>query len=182
MAKPQQLIRVNALGTVYVNQEFAKVMGKGSVIVDVSSNSAYALPKIIIPKSAYKLADTNENEFLHKMVKRSSLPKGDYEKSGLAYALSKNFAVWYAQKSAFELGKNGISVVSLSPGLIATDMGNLEANEGAKMLKTGAEQRMGTPEELGFAIATVADERNGYLAGVDILCDGGCTNGKQFRA
>ena len=182
MAKPEQLIGVNALGTVYVNQEFARVMSEGGAIVDVSSNSAYALPKIIIPRSAYKLADTNEKEFLNRMIKRSSLPKGDYEKSGLAYALSKNFAVWYAQKSAFELGKKGIRVVSLSPGLIATDMGNLEAGEGEKMLKFGAEQRTGTPEELGFAIATAADERNGYLAGVDILCDGGCTNGKRFKA
>ena len=60
-------------------------------------------------------------------------------------------------------------------------MGNLEAEEGAKMLRYGAENRMGMPEELGFAIATLADERNGYLAGVDILCDGGCTNGKMFR-
>lgn len=41
------------------------------------------------------------------------------------------------------------------------------------------EGRMGTPEELGFALATVADERNGYLAGVDILCDGGSTIGKK---
>ena len=40
---------------------------------------------------------------------------------------------------------------------------------------------MGTPDELGFAIATVADERNGYLAGVDVLVDGGSTNGKSFR-
>ncbi|MBR1854604.1 MAG: hypothetical protein IJ794_15920 [Lachnospiraceae bacterium] len=35
--------------------------------------------------------------------------------------------------------------------------------------------------EAGVAIATVADERNGYLVGVDILCDGGCTNGKSLR-
>lgn len=43
------------------------------------------------------------------------------------------------------------------------------------------QKRMGTPDELGFAIATVADERNGYLAGVDVLVDGGSTNGKRFR-
>jgi hypothetical protein len=39
---------------------------------------------------------------------------------------------------------------------------------------------MGKPEELGYAIATVADERNGYLAGVDVLVDGGSVNGKNF--
>ena len=43
-----------------------------------------------------------------------------------------------------------------------------------------AEKRMGTPEELGFAIATVADERNGYLSGVDVLVDGGSVIGKAF--
>lgn len=47
-------------------------------------------------------------------------------------------------------------------------------------LDTTAERRMGTPEELGYAIATAADERNGYLAGVDILCDGGSVIGKKF--
>ena len=40
---------------------------------------------------------------------------------------------------------------------------------------------MGKPEELGFALATVADERNGYLAGVDVLCDGGSVSGKEFK-
>lgn len=59
-------------------------------------------------------------------------------------------------------------------------MGNLEAEEGASLLKTTAENRMGKPEELGYAIATVADERNGYLAGVDVLVDGGSVVGKAF--
>ena len=41
---------------------------------------------------------------------------------------------------------------------------------------------MGESDELGFALATVADERNGYLAGVDVLVDGGSTNGqKEFK-
>jgi NAD(P)-dependent dehydrogenase (short-subunit alcohol dehydrogenase family) len=93
---------------------------------------------------------------------------------------TKNFVVWYAKKCAKEYGAKGIRVCSLSPGLIATDMGKLEEKEGGSMLRYGAEKRMGTTEELGYAIATVADERNGYLAGVDILCDGGCTTLKKF--
>ena len=90
--------------------------------------------------------------------------------------------IWYAQKCAFDLGKRGIRVTSLSPGLVATDMGKLEEKEGGAMLKYTAENRMGTPDELGFAIASAVDERNGYLAGVDILVDGGATNGKQLCA
>lgn len=46
---------------------------------------------------------------------------------------------------------------------------------------TGGGSGMGLSDKLGFALATLADERNGYLAGVDILADGGCTNGKKFK-
>lgn len=179
MASPEKLLRVNALGTVYINQEFSKVMKPGSVIVDVSSNSAYVLPKFLISKKTYALAETDETAFIQKLLKKSNLAKTDYEKSGFAYALSKNFVIWYASKCAFAYGKQGIRVVSLSPGLIATDMGNLEAEAGGDLIKYTAEERMGTPEELGFALATLADERNGYLTGVDVLCDGGSTYGKQ---
>ena len=181
MADGKKLLEVNAMGTVYVNQEFAKLMGAGSVIVDIASNSAYVLPKFLINEKVYALAETDEETFFKKCLKKSNLAKTDYQKAGFAYALSKNFVVWYAQKCAYEFGKKGIRVVSLSPGLIDTNMGKLEAEEGGSMLKFGAEERMGKPEELGYAIATVADERNGYLAGVDILCDGGCTNGKKFK-
>ena len=179
---PEGILRINALGTVYINQEFSKVMNPGSVIVDVSSNSAYILPSFIIPKKAYALAETDEAKFLKKLVKRSGMAKGEYQQKGFAYSLSKNFVVWYAKKCAFEYGLKGIRVVSLSPGLIATDMGNLEKEDGGMLIPFSAEERMGKPEELGYALATVADERNGYLAGVDVLCDGGSTNGmKEFK-
>ncbi len=178
----EKILRINALGTVYVNQEFSKLMPAGSVIVDISSNSAYSLPSLIIPKKCYPLAETDEALFLKKLIKRSNLAKTDYEKNGFAYSLSKNFVCWYAAKSAFDLGKKGIRVVSLSPGLIATDMGKLEEENGGFLIGFSCEERMGKPEELGYAIATLADERNGYLAGVDVLCDGGSTRGqKEFK-
>ena len=178
----EKLLRINALGTVYMNQEFSKLMNPGSVIVDISSNSAYSLPSIIIPKKVYPLAETDEETFVAKILKRANIARSDYQKAGFAYALSKNFVCWYAAKCAFEYGKKGIRVVSLSPGLIATDMGNKEKENGGYLIKYTAEERMGKPEELGYAIASLADERNGYLAGVDILCDGGSTRGqKEFK-
>lgn len=179
MAEPEQLIRVNALGTVYINEEFSKLMKAGSVIVDISSNSAYILPGFLANKKTFALADKDENLFIKKILGLPNKLKG-YKASGLAYGLSKKFVIWYAAKCAYEYGTKGIRVCSLSPGLIATDMGNLESEEGGSLLNTTAEKRMGKPEELGFAIASVADERNGYLAGVDVLVDGGSVNGKDF--
>lgn len=180
MAKPEMILRVNALGTVYMNEEFSKHMSSG-VIVDVASNSAYVLPKFLVSKKLYALADVDEDAFMKKALKMSNLARGDYQRAGFAYSISKNFTVWYAQKCAFRYGKKGIRVASLSPGLIATDMGNLEKAEGGSMVAYTAEGRMGTPEELGYALAVLADERNGYLAGVDILCDGGATTGRHFK-
>ena len=179
MAEPEQLIRVNALGTVYVNEEFSKLMKAGSVIVDISSNSAYILPGFLANKKTFAIADKDEDMFVKKILGLPNKLKG-YKASGLAYGLSKKFVIWYAAKCAYEYGTKGIRVCSLSPGLIATDMGNLESEEGGNLINTTAERRMGKPEELGFAIASVADERNGYLAGVDILVDGGSVNGKEF--
>lgn len=179
MADPEKLLRVNALGTVYVNEEFSARMHPGSVIVDISSNSAYMIPGILASPKVFALADKDEALFLKKTLALPGKLKG-YQASGLAYGLSKKFVIWYAAKCAYAYGAKGIRVCSLSPGLIATDMGNLEAEEGGDLLKTTAEKRMGKPEELGFAIASVADERNGYLAGVDVLVDGGSVIGKKF--
>ena len=179
---PEKILRINAMGTVYMNEEFSKVMKEGSVILDVASNSAYVLPSFLISTKAYALAETDEAAFIKKMMKKASLAKEGYPRAGFAYALSKNFVVWYAKKCAIEYGKKGIRVVSLSPGLIATDMGKMEEKDGGMLLPFACEKRMGKPEELGFALATVADERNGYLAGVDVLTDGGSTTHmKEFK-
>ena len=182
MSKPEPLLRINALGTVYFNQEFSKVMDKGSAIVDIASNSAYALPSFMVPKSVFPLCETDEELFVKKIIGKAWMVKDEVRKSGMVYAMSKTFVVWYAKKSAIDLGKKGIRVCSLSPGLIATDMGEMEKEDGAYLIDLTCEKRMGTSEELGYAIATVADERNGFLAGVDVLVDGGATtHQKEFK-
>ena len=98
------------------------------------------------------------------MTGEANLAGDDYNKSGMAYVLSKNFVVWYAQKCAHEYAQKGIRVVSVSPGLIGTGMGTQEVEKSdfaKQMIERTCEHRMGRPEELGFAIATIADERNG---------------------
>ena len=178
---PEYLMRINALGTVYVDQEFSKVMKKGTVILNIASMSAYQLPNFIIPKKAFPLAETNEAAFLKKTLKTARKLKDSYKSLGLAYGISKNFVVWFTQEMAFKLGPKGIRVVSISPGLIATKMGKLEEENGGQFIKYACENRMGAPAELGYAIATIADEKNGYLAGIDILVDGGTIAGLKRK-
>ena len=183
MGDPEKIIRTNAVGTKNVNMEFYKYMDEGGVIVDIASSSAYQMPPgLLVKHEIYKEAEYEEDMFIKHMTGTVNLlPLDDYNKSGMAYVLSKNFVVWYAEKCAHEYAAKGIRVVSVRPGLIGTDMGEAEAAHAQDMIRNSCFGRMGKPEELGFAIASIADERNGYLCGIDVLIDGGASTGKKFK-
>ncbi len=174
----ENIFRVNVFGTTCINQEFSKVMKSGGVIVDVASSAAYSLPSYEIPTKLYPLADTDTATFWQKILKKLGAVKEEEKQKAYAYALSKNFVVWYAKKCAFAYGQKGIRVVSVSPGLIEMPEDKPQTEDVALT----AENRMGKPQEIGFLLTMVSDERNGYLAGVDVLCDGGCTTRKlEFK-
>jgi NAD(P)-dependent dehydrogenase (short-subunit alcohol dehydrogenase family) len=175
---------VNAVGTKNVNMEFYKYMNDGGVIVDIASSSAYEAPGLLVKHQIFEEAEYQEEKFIKHMTGEAMLPPGEENDPGMAYVLSKKFVVWYAQKCAHEYAKKGIRVVSVSPGLIETDMGTREAEAWdytKEMIENTCEQRMGTAAEMGFTIAMIADERNGYLRGIDVLVDGGASTGKQFK-
>ena len=68
----------------------------------------------------------------------------------------------------------GLRIVSVSPGSIDTEMGQLEAEAGAgAMVADAAVPRWGKPEEMGDLLAFCASDKAGYLTGTDILNDGG---------
>lgn len=130
MADAEKIIRINALGTVYVNQEFHKVMD-GGVIVDVASNSGYMLPSAMLPRRAYPLALTNEDAFVKRLVRRASLMHNKDVDPQMAYMISKNFARWYAAGCAFKyMRRRGIRVLSVSPGYVETPMTEKEKRQG----------------------------------------------------
>ena len=169
----EQILMVNVFGTVYVNQIFAKVMKTGGVIVDIGSYTAHEIPVYDVPKRLYPLSETDAPTFMQKLLKRIMSHKEERKQKEFAYALSKNFTIWYAKKCAMEFGEKGIRAVSVSLGLMDAE---------AEGVALTAEKRVGKAAEIGYLLATVADERNGYLTGVDILCDGGMTARKtEFK-
>ncbi len=173
----EKILKINALGTIYINQEFYKVMN-GGCICDVASCSAYLVPNIMIPKKSYHLALNNEELFIKKVVKRCNLV-GKNNASQMAYCLSKNFVIWYVKNSAYKYAKEkNIRVVSVSPGFVHTPMTVKEANEpGTQLcLHYSGFDRGAKPEEIGYLISTIINPQNGYLTGTDILVDGGTTS------
>ncbi|MBT9173756.1 MAG: Short-chain reductase protein NovJ [Syntrophomonadaceae bacterium] len=172
MGSGESVMKVNALGTININEAFYQVMSEGSCIVNVSSMSAYMVPEIILPKRAYKLSRIDINQFMKKMLNRVNLfPKK--LRSGIAYVISKHFVAWYTKTEAVRMGAKGIRIVSVSPGIFKTHMGILESAEGEKFIKTSAIKRFGNPEEIAELFAFIASDKCRYLTGEDIICDGG---------
>lgn len=172
MGASDKIMMANAIGTYYINTEFSKVMGEGSCILDVSSMSAYLTPSFIMPRKLYSYIDKSPELFFKKVMKRINIfPKS--VRSGVAYGISKDFVIWYSKQSAIRYGDKGIRVVCVSPGNFETPMGKLEEEEADKFTKHAAIKRFGKPEEIAYLFSTIVDERNGYLTGLDIICDGG---------
>ena len=172
MGNAFEIMKVNAIGTINVNNAFFDVMESGSCIIDVSSISAYLIPKMVMPVRKYKYSVINPDIFFKKMMSGLKIyPKK--VRAGLAYGISKHFVIWFAKQDAARFGQKGIRVLSVSPGNFETPMGELEKVEADKFTKFSAIKRFGHVEEIASLFAYCVSEGAGYLTGVDILCDGG---------
>ena len=88
MGDAEKILRGNALGTVNINDAFYEVMAPGGCVIDTSSMSAYLAPQFVMPKGAYKLARTDREKFIKKLVARAGIAPKD-ARPGLAYAIRR---------------------------------------------------------------------------------------------
>lgn len=110
-------MKANALGTVNINDAFYPVIAKGGCLIDTSSTSAYMSPSFIMPKKAYKLAYTDRDKFMKKMMARVHLfPKK--VQTGVSYGISKHFCIWFAKADAKRFAQKGARVLSVTPLVI----------------------------------------------------------------
>lgn len=173
MGSADRIMRINALGTVHVNEAFHKIAGEGFAIVDVASMAGHNLPKFIVPTRQFKLALQDEDALMKKMMGACRIAS-EKMRSGMAYSISKAFVMWYSRSQAARFGQKDARIVSVSPGSFDTEMGRLEEDAGSgAMLRYAALKRFGTPEEIAELLAFCASNKAGYLTGIDILCDGG---------
>ncbi|HRW18265.1 MAG TPA: SDR family oxidoreductase [Dermatophilaceae bacterium] len=91
-----------------------------------------------------------------------------------AYGASKAALHAFGQSMAVALGQHGISVVSLAPGFIATDMAAqlLDAPEGDAIRAQSPFGRVATPEEIAAAIVHVASPEAEWWSGAVLDLNG----------
>ena len=92
----------------------------------------------------------------------------------VAYACTKAGIIALTRSLAMELAPSGIRVNCVAPGVINTDMvqvlGQETLDELAKETPLG---RLGTPEDIAYAVSFFASERAGFITGPVLTADGG---------
>ena len=100
-----------------------------------------------------------------------------------AYASSKWGVRGLTKVAAMELGHLGIRVNSVHPGGVDTAMTNVDHMPRDKVnerFRNIALQRIGAPEEIARATLFLASDEASYMAGSEIVVDGGMVIGQYY--
>ena len=101
-----------------------------------------------------------------------------------AYASSKWGLRGLTKVAAMELGHQGVRVNSVHPGGVDTIMTNFDNSprgEIDKRFGNIALQRVGAPEEVAQASLFLASDDSSYMAGAELVVDGGMIIGQYYQ-
>lgn len=174
MVKPDRLIDVNLNGTIIITEEYFKVLGEGSNLINYASMAGHMMPPnqeinaLIDGFTQNGDYDTMMDAF-NKMIEEAASGRGG--PGGYAYTLSKYFVIRYTKANAARFGNKGIRINSLSPGSYLTFMRSFESQSSDRLIGNAPIKRYGTREEIAATAAYICEAT--YLTGTDILADGG---------
>jgi acetoacetyl-CoA reductase len=90
------------------------------------------------------------------------------------YSAAKAGAHGFTMALAQEVARKGVTVNTISPGYIATEMTQAIAEEvRAQIVAQVPMARMGTPEEVAYLVGILCDDRAGYITGANYEVNGG---------
>jgi 3-oxoacyl-[acyl-carrier protein] reductase len=90
------------------------------------------------------------------------------------YAAAKAGVAGMTRALAREIGSRGITVNCVAPGFIDTDMTRTLSEEQQTALKTQIPLgRLGSPEDIAYAVAFLASPQAGYITGTTMHVNGG---------
>lgn len=89
------------------------------------------------------------------------------------YSASKAAVIGFTRSAAKELGRYGITVNAIAPGLIETDLvKDMKPDVKDKMLSNISLGRIGTPEDIAKVVLFLSSDLANYVSGVVIAVDG----------
>lgn len=135
-------------------------------VIDTNLNSMFNVTKQVV-------ADMVERGF-GRIIQISSV-NGEKGQSGQTnYSAAKAGMHGFTMALAQELANKGVTVNTVSPGYIGTDMVRaIRQDVLDKIVATIPVKRLGTPEEIGSIVGWLAGDESGFTTGADFSCNGG---------
>jgi NAD(P)-dependent dehydrogenase (short-subunit alcohol dehydrogenase family) len=171
MSSGRKIFDVNLSGTAYAVDAFEKIVGPESVAVCFASIAGHLFSTQ--DQGLLSLLDNPRSPTIVDDLIAAGINTND---PATAYGYSKFGVIRLCKRKAAVWGKLGARIVSVSPGIISTPMGDLEfENQPAMkdMLNITPLKRMGEAEEVAMAVEYLTSQRARYLTGIDLLVDGG---------
>ena len=135
-------------------------------VIDTNLNSMFNVTKQVVP-------DMVERGF-GRIIQISSV-NGEKGQAGQTnYSAAKAGMHGFTMALAQELANKGVTVNTVSPGYIGTDMVRaIKPEVLEKIVATIPVKRLGTPEEIGSIVTWLASDDAGFTTGADFSCNGG---------
>ena len=135
-------------------------------VIDVNLNALFVVCKAVVP---------HMKEMGYGRIISSSSINGFQGAFGQTnYAASKAAVSGFTRALCKELGRNGITVNAVAPGLIKTKMSLTLAKEVIEAkIKEIPVGRIGTPEDIGYTYLFLASKEAGFINGITLHANGG---------
>jgi acetoacetyl-CoA reductase len=135
-------------------------------VIDTNLNSMFNVTKQVVPGMVER--------GWGRIIQISSV-NGEKGQAGQTnYSAAKAGMHGFTMALAQEVAAKGVTVNTVSPGYIGTDMVKaIKPEILEKIVATIPVKRLGTPEEIGSVVAWLAGPDSGFTTGADFSCNGG---------
>ncbi len=135
-------------------------------VIDTNLNSMFNVTKQVVP-------DMVEQGY-GRVIQISSV-NGEKGQAGQTnYSAAKAGMHGFTMALAQELASKGVTVNTVSPGYIGTDMVRaIKPEVLEKIIASIPVKRLGTPAEIASIVGWLASEDSGFTTGADFSCNGG---------
>ena len=135
-------------------------------VIDTNLNAMFNVTKQVVPGMVEK--------GWGRIIQISSV-NGEKGQSGQTnYSAAKAGMHGFTMALAQEMASKGVTVNTVSPGYIGTDMVKAIKPEILdKIVATIPVKRLGTPDEIGSIVGWLAGDESGFTTGADFSCNGG---------